>query len=79
MRLLSVPWRPRRSFGNVARCSACSPLANRGARGRLLPRPEGFEARRSQRAPCDMSSTLCVCRLLKLSSLMPRDSSVVPY
>ena len=44
MRLLSVQWRPRRSFWQgLARWWQARPLAKCGARGRLLPRPEVFE------------------------------------
>ena len=59
MRLLSVPWRPRRSFGNASLYQVCSPAGEPRRARTLAAASEGFEARRSQVAREVMRQTLC--------------------
>ena len=68
MRLLSVPWRPRRSFGNASLYQVCSPAGEPRRARTFAAASDGFEARRSQRARAVMFKTQCITAY-KLSSL----------
>ena len=70
MRLLSVLWRPRRSFWQgLAYIKRARRWRTAGARTRAAA-SEGFEARWCQRARAVMGQTLSITAY-KLSSLMP--------